>query len=116
MAVLISKVVRSSSVERVDDRYSSGNHTSNHTNVNKRTNPWPDMPQPDSVFPRSGRMKTNISGGRTDGLGDGDREAGIMKTVTTVVKSDSDEESCEGHQLSTKNLVTELEELEANHV
>lgn len=100
MAVLISKVVRSSSVERVDDRSSSGNHT----NVNRRTNPWPDMSRTDSVFPRSAAMDTNISGGRVDGRQDENKGTGIVKTVTTVVKSDSDEESCEGYQVSTKRL------------
>ena len=104
MAVLISKVVRSSSVERVDDRYSSANHTSNHTNVNRRTNAWPDMPRPDNVFPRSAGMDTNISGGRVDGHQDENKGAGIVKTVTTVVKSDSDAESYEGYQVSTKRL------------
>ena len=104
MAVLISKVVRSSSAERVDDGYSSGHHTSNRRNVNRRNNPWPDMPQPDSVFPRSVRMDTNISGGRMDGQRDEDKGVGIVKTVTTVVKSDSDGESCEGYQVSTKRL------------
>lgn len=108
MAVLISKVVRSSSVERVDDGYSSGNHTSNRTNVNRRTNPWPEAPQRDSVFPRSGQTETNISGGKADGIWEHDGEAGIVKTVTTVVKSDSDVESCEGYQLSTKNLTEDV--------
>jgi hypothetical protein len=47
MAVLISKVVHSSSTERVDDMFSSGNVTSNRTVTNRRTNPWPDMQRPD---------------------------------------------------------------------
>lgn len=104
MAVLISKVVRSSSTERVDDRVSSGNVTSNHTMANRRSNPWP---QPDSEFPRTGRMDTKISGGDMDGLGREDKGAGIVKTVTTVVKSDSDQESCEGYQTSTRRLTVD---------
>lgn len=104
MAVLISKVVRSSSGERVDDRQSSANHTSNRTNVNRRTNPWQDTPQSDSVFPRAARMDTNICGGSADGRRDEDKGEGIVMTVTTVVKSDSDQESCEGYQVSTKRL------------
>jgi hypothetical protein len=96
MAVLISKVVRSSSAERVDDEYSGGNHTSNPTNVNRRTTlaPW--------------KTETNISGGMAKGVGDEDRGAGIMKTTMTVIKSDSDGESCEGYQLSTKTLTRDM--------
>ena len=108
MAVLISKVVRSSSLERVDDGNSSGHHTSNLTNVNRRTNPWSDTPQPDIIFSRSAKTETNITGGRADGFWNKDKGEGIVKTVTTVVKSDSDVESCEGYQLSTKNLTREF--------
>jgi hypothetical protein len=97
MAVLISKVVRSSSTERVDDMFSSGIVMSNHTMTNRRANPWPDMPQLDSEFPRSAGMDTKISGGGVDDFGAEDKGAGIMKTVTTVVKMDSDQESCEGY-------------------
>jgi hypothetical protein len=100
MAVLISKVVRSSSAERVDDEYSSGHRTTNRTNVNRHTNRWPDMPQPDNLFPSSMRMDTNISVGRVDGIRDEKKGKGIVKTVTTVVKSDSDGESCEGYQVT----------------
>jgi hypothetical protein len=104
MAVLISKVGRNNSTERVDDRFSSGNITFNHTMANRRSNPWPDMPQPDSEFPRTARMDTKISGGREDGFGGEDKGAGIVKTVTTVVRLDSDQESCEGYQTSAKRL------------
>jgi hypothetical protein len=107
MAVLISKVVRSSSTERVDDMFSSGNVTSNHTVANKRTNPWPAMQQPDIEFPGIAGMDTKISGGIVDGLGGEDKGAGIMKTVTTVVKLDSDQESYEEYQMSTRRLTVD---------
>jgi len=94
MAVLISKVVRSSSSERVDNGYSSGHHTSNRTNVNRSTNPY--------------KLETNISGGRGGVPRDENKGAGIVKTVTTVVKRDSDEEICEGYQMSTKSLTEDF--------
>ncbi|KAH7408861.1 hypothetical protein BKA64DRAFT_618559 [Cadophora sp. MPI-SDFR-AT-0126] len=94
MAVLISKVVRDNNAERVDDGYSSGHHTSNRTNVNRSTNPY--------------RFETNVSGGKASGPGDVNSGAGILKTVTAVVKSDSDEETCGGYELSTKSLTEEF--------
>ena len=103
MAVLISKVVRSSSSKPVD-RQSSANHTANRTNAHRSINAWPDRGPPDNAYPHSGRVDTNISGGMMGGLQDEDKCAGIMKTVTTMVKSDSDVESCEGYQVSTKRL------------
>jgi len=66
------------------------------------------MPQPDNVFPRSTGTETNISGGRLGGLADDDNGAGIVKTVTTVIKSDSDEECSEGYELSTKDLTRDF--------
>jgi hypothetical protein len=94
MAILISKVVRGSSSERVDNGYSSGHNTSHRTNVNKSTNPY--------------KLETNISGGRGGAPGDENKGAGIVKTVTTVVKRDSDEEICEGYQMSTKSLTEDF--------
>ncbi|KAE9379565.1 hypothetical protein N431DRAFT_553735 [Stipitochalara longipes BDJ] len=90
MAVLISKVVRGNSSQRVDDGSSSGHHKSNRTKVKATTDPY--------------RLETTIYGGGVDGPEVENRESGIMKTVTTVVKSDSDEETCVGYQLSTKSL------------
>jgi hypothetical protein len=92
MAVLISKVVRSSSSERVDGGHFSSQHKSNRTNVNRSTNPF--------------SLETNITGGNRGGLGDENKGAGIVKTVktvTTVVKNDGDGDTYEGYQLSTKS-------------
>lgn len=100
MAIMISKVVRSSSANLAGES-SSINRASKHTNVNNPTGPWPEVPQSDRVFPLTG-MNTNISGGRSDSHLDKDGR-GIVKTVTMMVKSDSDIESC-GDQVSMKNL------------
>ncbi|KAH7050016.1 hypothetical protein B0J12DRAFT_753268 [Macrophomina phaseolina] len=100
MAVLISKVVRSSSsAERVDDWYSSGTRTANRTHLTSRTAAVaPPMPEQDDVFLGAVRMDTNISGRKSDDpiwptcdatQGQGH---GIVKTVTTVVHSESGEE------------------------
>jgi hypothetical protein len=96
MAVLISKVVRSNSSERVDEGYSSGYHTATRTNVNKSTHPY--------------GLDTNISGGKASGHlpGEETREVGIVKTVTTVMERDSDEETCGGYQLSTRSLAKDF--------
>ncbi|EKG09200.1 restless-like transposase [Macrophomina phaseolina MS6] len=98
MAVLISKVVRSSSAERVDEWYSSGNNTANRTHLTNRTAvPPATIPLEDDVFRGSARMDTNIEGKKSDDLiwsthyGDRDKRDGIVKTVMTVVRH----ESCE---------------------
>lgn len=103
MADLISKVVRSGSVERSDGWYSSGNHTGSRTQpaAGSRAATKPKMPS-DSVFSSSVRMDTNIYGGRTDRLEEDDKGEGIMKTtVTTVVKS---EPSGEEYPVQVKRL------------
>ncbi|KAH7012786.1 hypothetical protein B0J12DRAFT_747120 [Macrophomina phaseolina] len=99
MAVLISKVVRSSSAERVDDWYSSGHHTANRTELTNRTAvSAPPIPQRHDVFCGSVRMDTNISGRKSDDPiwptyhGEQDQGEGIVKTVTTVVRSESGDE------------------------
>jgi hypothetical protein len=105
MAELISKVVRSGSVERGDDWHSrSTNHTASRTHTTNRTFAKPTIPQSGSYFGGSVRMNTNISGGRADGPRDEDQGEGIMKTVTMVVQSDVTEDSCEGYQVKTKRL------------
>ncbi|EKG09639.1 transposase-like protein, partial [Macrophomina phaseolina MS6] len=98
MAVLISKVVRSSSAERVDEWYSSGNNTANRTHLTNRTAvPPATIPLEDDVFRGSAGMDTNIEGKKSDepiwstNYGDRDKRDGIVKTVTTVVRH----ESCE---------------------
>jgi hypothetical protein len=115
MADLISKVVRSGSAERVDDWYSSGNHTSNRTRPNGRSGAGPAMPQTGGFFAHSVRMNTNISGGRVDGVRDEDKAAGIVKTVTTVVKSDSSEDSGEEYQVNGKRLTGDFTAHKSGH-
>ncbi|KAL5326578.1 hypothetical protein ACEPPN_004265 [Leptodophora sp. 'Broadleaf-Isolate-01'] len=110
MADLISKVVRSGSVERGDGWYSSGNRTESHTHptTGNRTVTKPAKPQSDSVYDSSARMDTEISGGRTDRLQHEDSGTGILKTtVTTVLESDSGEGyhlKATGDFSSTKSL------------
>ncbi|KAH7021705.1 hypothetical protein B0J12DRAFT_733321 [Macrophomina phaseolina] len=96
MAVLISKVVRSNSPERVDISYSGGTYTTNHTHLSSRVAASaPPIPQQDDVSPGSVRMDTNISGRKSDYsiwptyCSERDRGDGIVKTVTTVVHSKS---------------------------
>jgi len=50
------------------------------------------MPQPASCFAHPVRIKTNISGGTADSVRDEDQAAGTMKTMTTVVESESSED------------------------
>ncbi|KAF2181900.1 hypothetical protein K469DRAFT_740448 [Zopfia rhizophila CBS 207.26] len=99
MAILISKVVRSSA-DRAEDWYSKGNHTSNGTQLTSRTAAGNPTPQSDSFFPGSGRKNVNIRGETANGHWsmchyEQDQEKGIVKTVTTVGGAESGRDSCE---------------------
>ena len=93
MAELISKVVRGGKAERGNnDWYSSGYARSNRTHLASRDTAGTRKPQAEAVFDHSAKTNTDISGGRMDGNQNEGHSVGIMKTVTTVVKSDSTEE------------------------
>ncbi|KAI9930672.1 hypothetical protein MW887_011427 [Aspergillus wentii] len=85
MAVLISKVVKSSGKERSDEWYPSSNQA---------TRPHPGSHR-DSAFPGSMKMNTLISGRTVDEPADGHHGPGIMRTVVTEVRTESGDESQE---------------------
>ncbi|KAH7353183.1 hypothetical protein BKA66DRAFT_516250 [Pyrenochaeta sp. MPI-SDFR-AT-0127] len=119
MAVLISKVVRSSS-DRKDEWYSKENRTPNGTHLTNRSTTGAPMPQRDSFFSSSCRKKTNTCEKKTsspwptfyceqgqdrtiatavttvaecgeDSFKGEHREEGIMKTVTMAVRTEDRE-------------------------
>ena len=103
MAELISKVVRSA--HRVDERRSDGaNHESN--DIRRCT-----MPQPDAYFPGTLENKQNrgetVGGQMPIAAGENYLGEGIMKTVTTLIGTDSREDfddSCSEKTTAHKSI------------
>lgn len=93
MAVLISKVVRSSSKDRHNEAYSSSNNLSRRRTQHAcRT----DTKHRDSLFPTATRMDTLISGPTPNEHDDQEYQGpGIMKTVVATVRMNDDDGSME---------------------
>ena len=116
MAVLISKVVRSSS-DRREDRYAEGNHTLHGTHLTNRSTIGSRIPQQNSAcsstkvdahdetasnnWPASHHKQDQHRGVVTmvttselpeDNYMDDNSEEGILRTVTMAVRSESREE------------------------
>lgn len=100
MAVLISKVVRSSSRDRHEEAYSSSNNLSRRRTQHAGR---ADTNHRDSLFPSATRMDTLISGPTMNKHDNQEYQGpGIMKTVVATVRMNDDEGSTE--ELVTKPM------------
>jgi len=111
MAVLISKVVRNVSGERVDDWYAKHKNPPPNT-LHSRAAGGASDPKQDKPFGGSTRMSINVSGGQSDITAepgyDVEREGdGIIKTVTMVVSRES-AESGDDFKMKAKRHVGEF--------